>query len=283
MVLLRYWHGCAIVPNLMGQVNQRFPITAWPGKLAPVPVRRFALVADENGELEWFDRLEPEELPEEWVLRQLCDADLEDDAALVALLQQYGVIASPFYDPTAVPARRRLAQPPRHQRDGWWERRSDATVEDIRWWLKTARALAGTWREASLDGDPASAWSAEGFSVPARWNYWPNFTRALNVGLRPFQARVEYPLPLVDNSEFMFGGPQVDLYSAACLQVFNLLTGPPARKCASATCGRVFVHQVGGAQYRQHRSKGLRFCSPACAKNETQRAYRARQKKEPKR
>jgi len=115
--------------------------------------------------------------------------------------------------------------------------------------------------------------------MPAGWDCWPRFTVALNNGLRRFRARVEYPVQIPDGGKFTFGIPQVDLYSAACLQVFNLLSGPPARRCASSTCGRVFVHQVGGAQYRQHRSKGLRFCSPSCAKNETQRAYRRRQAK----
>jgi hypothetical protein len=265
-----------MVPDPMGQVNERFPITPWPGKLAPVPVQRWAVVVGENGGLDWAAQLEPEELPEEWVLRQLADADLEDDTAVAALLRQYGTVPWPFYDPATVPARRRLAEPPRQQRDGWWERRSDGTLEDARWWLKTARALAGTWREASLGGDPASAWAAEGFPIQAGSDCWPQFTVALNVGLRAFRARVEYPAPLPRGGELTLGIPQVGLYSAACLQVFNLLTGPPARRCESATCGRIFVHQVGGAQYRQHRSGGLRFCSPSCAKNETQRTYRRR-------
>jgi hypothetical protein len=267
----------------MRQINQRFPITPWPGKLAPVPVQRWGLLVAEDGTLDWLSHMEPEELSEEWVLRQLADADLEDDATVAALLSEHGTIPWPFYDPAAVPGRKGLAQPPRAHTDGWWESRSDGTLDDARWWLKTARALAGTWREASLDGDPASVWAAEGFPTATDWDCWPRFTIALNVGLRAFRARVEYTASIPGGGEFRFGIPMVGLYSAACLQIFNLLNGPPARRCASTTCGRVFVHQVGGAQYRQHRSKGLRFCSPACAKNETQRAYRARKKKEPKR
>jgi hypothetical protein len=71
----------------------------------------------------------------------------------------------------------------------------------------------------------------------------------------------------------------VDLYSAACQQVFNLIVkNCDAQRCENETCGRTFVHQLGGAQHGQHRSKGLRFCTPACARTQTQRQYRRRRK-----
>src|SRR5439155_25065039 len=72
-----------------------------------------------------------------------------------------------------------------------WRTRSDGTLEDARWWLKTARALAGVWREASLGGDPPSAWSAEQIWLPPR-SRWPHFALALGAGLEPFRAHVEH-------------------------------------------------------------------------------------------
>ena len=233
------------------------------------------------------------------MLRQLRDADLDDDAAVTALLE-YGVIGWPYFDPAQIPEGRRhlLAKSSEAEwdRDYWWEQRADGTLEDVRWWLKTARALAGAWADASAGRDPATsgdmsdpelrlagqAWAAEGFAAwdpdliaaPA-WVTWGQFTKALNAGLRPFRARVEYRIPGLD---FTFGLPRVGLYSAACHQVFNFVVkGETARLCENQTCGRRFVHQLGGAQHGQYRTKGLlRFCSTQCAHAETQRQYRRR-------
>jgi len=121
-------------------------------------------------------------------------------------------------------------------------------------------------------GDPLAPWLAEGFRASSlndpEQGSWPRFAAALNVGLEPFQARVQ---PAA--GEFTVG-----LYSAACRQVFNLMVeGGTARRCESATCGRVFVRQRGDIEYRQHyRSTGLRFCSPECMRAEKQRRYRRR-------
>jgi hypothetical protein len=155
--------------------------------------------------------------------------------------------------------------------------RRAGTLEDARWWLKTARALAGVWSRATLGEDPSDAWAAEGLPAARESDCWPRFTEALNVGLTPLRAHIEHAAPLGDGGSFLFGLPQVGLYSAVCRQIFNLVVQQPAaRHCENATCGRVFVHQLGGSKYGQHRSKGLRFCSPSCARAETQRQYRRR-------
>jgi hypothetical protein len=161
---------------------------------------------------------------------------------------------------------------------GWWRTRGDGTLEDARWWLKTARALAGVWSRASNGEDPTAAWAAEGFlGLNDDHACWALFTLALDEGLRPFRARVEYRQELPNGGEFVYGLPQVGLYSAACRQVFNFLVEQQtARRCENATCGRIFTRQLGGSKYGQHRSKGIRFCSPSCARAETQRQYRRR-------
>jgi hypothetical protein len=246
--------------------NPRFPITLTPGvPLAPVLVRRNA-------------DADPDEIPEEFVLRQLGDADLDDDATVAAILDEFGAVDRPFYDPGAVPAgaRGRLVRSTARERltYGWWSVRADGTLEDARWWLRTARALAGMWREASTDGEPAGAWQAEGFTMDTEQSAWAMFAVAMNIALAATAAHVEYT-PADYN--FTFGVPVTDLYGAAAIQVFNLLaTQAVARRCENRTCGRVFVHQLGGAKFRQHRSIGLRFCTPECARAETQRQYRRR-------
>ena len=265
-------------------------MTLWPGTpLPPVPVQRFPLRVSKDGALDWRwnSPLEPKALPEEWVLRQLLDADLEDDAAVVALLEECGAIWRPYYEwtqPHQTLLRHQLAmdqQPPRDfLTPYWWESRRDGTLEDARWWLKTARALAGVWRRASLNEDPADAWPVEGFqphSGDVSWMSWAHFTTALNIGLRPFSAHVEH-VARGPGFPVEIGIPQIDLFSAAALQVFNLVVEEPtARRCENETCGRVFIRQIGGIEYRQHyRTTGLRFCSASCARAQASRQYRRR-------
>ena len=242
--------------------------------LSPVVVERRPVVLGERGRLDWDVKVpQPAELPPEWVLRQLADADLDDPSAIVSLLAEYGQITRPYFDPHLVPqVRRRLLGA--YRRDATVGPRSvtGVSVEDVRWWLKTARALAGVWSKASLGESPIGAWLAEGFAkLDTESLCWSHFEIALNVGLEPFHARV-----LVGKSRDL-QRPHVDLYSAAAHQVFNLVvTGDTARRCENETCGRTFVRQLGGAKHGQHRSTGLRFCTPECARAETQRQYRRR-------
>jgi hypothetical protein len=255
-------------------------MTPWPGlPLPPVLVQRASQFKRvDYGSAAWRRLphpgvLEPRELPEEWVLRQLGDADLDDDDAVVALLEEYGALSAPFFLFNRIPADRwprmaPLLQP--DEPDDWWRHRGDGTVEDARWWLKTAGALAAVWRDASLGLDIAGAWANEGFvGIETTDESWKEFTTSLNVGLHPFRARVEYQA---------HGLPQVGLYSAACRQIFNLVVrDETARRCQNETCGRTFVHQHGGAQHGQHRTQGvLLYCSPECAHAEASRQYRRR-------
>jgi hypothetical protein len=237
------------------------------------------VAAGAGGALNWRRGLEPQPLPEEWVLRQLRDADLDHDEDVLVLLG-FGVISRPYLDPAQVPppAREGLAAMPSDTLllDAWWRTRSDGTIEDARWWLKTARALAGAWSKATLGEDPTTAWREEGFAaLNDEAACWAQCTLALNEGLRPFRAHVEYAQPRLPG--FVHGLPRVGLYSAACRQIFNFaVEQQTARRCENATCGRVFVHQLGGAKFRQHRSTGLRYCTPECARAEASRQYRRR-------
>jgi hypothetical protein len=83
------------------QSIQQFPITVWPpGQISAVPVERWAVRTGDGGNLDWYPAIEPRELPDEWVLRQLADVDLEDDHAVATLLGDFGVISRPYFDPT---------------------------------------------------------------------------------------------------------------------------------------------------------------------------------------
>jgi hypothetical protein len=257
-------------------------MTVWPAApLGPFVVTRhdFALGAD--GTLQVGDRLGPIELPDEWLLRDLADADLDHDDAVLALLNEYG-------GPSIYGVRPRFKVRPWFGID-WiadprvWEELEKARLrqeypkplEDARWWLKAARAIGRTWARASWDEDISEPWLTEGFADPVGRSFVPKagyrgyFQSSLNVGLEVFAPRVVDDIgsrPLETN-----------LYSAACAQVFNLMVeGATARLCANETCERTFVHQLGGARFDQHRNVGVRYCSPACARAEASRQYRRR-------
>ncbi len=275
-------------------VNSRFPVTLWPATpLPPVAVERREVNVTKRGALRWeSEPLDPVELPDEWVLRQLVDADLDSDVDVTELLSEFGMIATPYAHSGWVPADRRSLLAPHPEGaphdlaptvdQRWWVVRRDGTLEDARWWLKTARALGRVWGDASRDEDPAPVWESEGFLLRRDADprvHWTSFVLMLDDGLEPFSAHAQYTFDLTSlgGDAITYGRPVVDLYSAACRQVFNFIVGEStARRCENQTCGRAFVHQLGGATFGQHRSVGLRFCTPECAHAETQRQYRRR-------
>ena len=236
---------------------------------------RNAVGVGKDGMLAWGAWLGAQALPDEWVLRQLHDADLEDDTVVAALLSDYGRVKGPYFAAGFIPddARAKLGydggttgfegQPGFPDHDG-------TTIGDARWYLKTARALARSWARAMRDEDPTTVWAEEGFSlVPESEDiHWATFTHRLNEGLEPYHAHTA----IKD-----WGAGSVLLYSAACLQVFNLVVGEcDAVRCENETCGRTFVHQQGGSRFGQHRTKGLRYCSVACGSAQAARQYRRR-------
>ena len=72
------------------------------------------------------------------------------------------------------------------------------------------------------------------------------------------------------------------VYSVAFLQLYNhLVEGAAVHQCANERCGRAFVRQRGRAEYGQHRTTGVKYCSRECARAQAQRELRWRRKQEP--
>jgi hypothetical protein len=127
------------------------------------------------------------------------------------------------------------------------------------------------------DGNLADAWPcirhAEGrWYVPALdaadpsvEECWTLFEQALN-------------RHLVLNVGFTRGESAVaPLSTAVAFQIRELVReGAPLLTCANETCGRRFVRARGGARHEQHRTKGVKYCSPSCAQAQAQREYRRR-------
>jgi hypothetical protein len=69
------------------------------------------------------------------------------------------------------------------------------------------------------------------------------------------------------------------IYSVAFLQLYNhLVEGAFVRHCANENCQQHFVRQRGRAEYGQHRTTGVKYCSRECARAQAQRSLRRRRK-----
>ena len=72
-----------------------------------------------------------------------------------------------------------------------------------------------------------------------------------------------------------------NLYNACCLQLARYVADEATvHRCANDRCGKPFTRQRSESKYRQHRSTGVRYCSPRCAANQAERGRRARRRQE---
>jgi hypothetical protein len=71
----------------------------------------------------------------------------------------------------------------------------------------------------------------------------------------------------------------VPLYAICALELFNhVIVNAEYRICANENCRRTFVHQQGRSEKGQQRSRGVKFCTAACARATAQRDYRRRRR-----
>lgn len=68
-------------------------------------------------------------------------------------------------------------------------------------------------------------------------------------------------------------------YNAMWVQIHNdMVRGGPYQVCENETCDHLFLRQRGRADYGQHHSTGVLYCSDSCARAQAQRRYRRRKK-----
>jgi hypothetical protein len=255
----------------------QFSVTLWPGIALPEPeVARWKPInsttvaevrekfADTTGPVSaaarsgWHWRGHAP-LPELWVLHELRDADLRDDQALTALLDRYGWIphdrvaadADAFHQPIPLFDRDPSAELPVPG--------PDEHLNRARVYLTAAQALAAIWADAA-QGKPVSK---------AAWRF---FAAWINAGLRSVTAYVRQADEDPNEPSLADFGRQVDLFSGACVQLYNLVCeGHWARVCKN--CGRPFPYQRGAAKHRQFRIDSV-YCSVACGNAYRQREHR---------
>jgi hypothetical protein len=270
---------------MRGLKEMGFPLTPDPPIPWPAPnVARGKVELIAEGFLLWESpdlrgwSFEP--LLEEVIIRELMALDCLDDSALIAFVNAHGVVtrrhpAVVVERPESIP----VGRAPNH-------------LYDVRQFLLDAQRCAATWLAWKQDRHIYSIWYDPAFVEMATKrpqarrraddDSWIFFALSLNLGLTSFPPRVllqrvDPNVPAGMTAGISVGDYRPDLYSALCIQLWNLLlANPELLTCANETCGRLFVKQRGGAAHGQYRSKGVLYCTPSCAQAQWQREYRRR-------
>lgn len=284
------------------QESSQFRITVWPGAPVPVPpIQRRPARPISNGDYLLYDekrflkliatREEFVELPDELYLRDLIDLDERDPNALAAWSGEWGALTGfgksayellgPAQDhPLVIEAQEEAQEYAARERlQSVHVVPTAAATAHVR----TLKALTRHWIAHSDNPRDfksiVAAWDGRYDTIEAAWR---SFEELLNRALRPFQVRA---IVGVGDNPFgvrAFGVQYVNSYSAMALQLANhIAEAATHRRCANATCGRLFVRQHGGAIYADQRhSTGVRYCTPLCARAQAQREYRRRKQQE---
>ncbi len=278
----------------------RFRIIAWPGPTVPEPpVHPWTGDVIEDEFLTYRAKGAPKELPDEFVLRELLDIDVDNSAAIIEFTEQWGLLTS--LTPGAGSQPDPFALLPRHETERGETDRAMRALTDLTartganpyytvphaaaaLHLRVMRALTRQWIAAQQGDDDEAvlgAWAAEGLTEPPSLeDAWRRWEEHLNTALRPFQVSVHVAVH-DDGSTRAEGVLTPNTYAAMALQLANLVAENAALSiCSNDACARVFSRQRGRAEFGQHRTRGVLYCSPTCARAQAQRAYRRRKREE---
>lgn len=285
-------------------VDPRFRPTLWPGTAIPAPPlrRRIEDVRVKGDWILWTPVLDEErplvQLPEDFYLRELMELPPDDIEGAAEMFQTYGSLFNPDHSDLYVDAEDDYEDLQAAPEAGGDEQPYPFGVHHdvVRIYLQTAQEAITTWLACQVEGSLEELVNPEiteenltsiQVQNPHREPPWPPSLEDLRALL--IQDRI-HTLETVLNralSPFSIGvGDLADrhltVYSVAFLQLYNhLAEGASVRRCANQNCGRQFVRQRGRAEYGQHRTSGIKYCSRECARAQAQRELRRRRKLQP--
>lgn len=284
-------------------VDPRFRPTLWPGTVIPVPpLQRLKNVRVKGDWILWSPGPVAErplvELPEDFYLRELMEVSPDDLKGAAELMETYGALFGADRSDLCMASEEVYEELQTIPEAGGDEQPYPFGVHRglVRIYLTTAQEAIRTWlacqREGGLE-DLVKPYATEeeladlqaqdhGHEPP-----WPatlqDFQDLLIDGelsvLRDTLDRALSPfsIGIGDLSE-----RRLTVYSVAFLQLYNhLVEGATVRRCLNETCGRPFVRQRGRAEYGQHRTTGVKYCTRECARAQAQREHRRRRKQQP--
>jgi len=164
-------------------------------------------------------------------------------------------------------------------------------IEDFRFAARCIRDLTRSWAihtdtaRTFFDWEalpPNESWLDQHIATGARRRDRPDprrealsvIDRLLPAGLAPFRPQI-HAEPSRHYMDGRWPFANVPLYFVCCLELYNhIVEHATYRECGN--CGRLFVRQAGRAQARQHRRRGVRYCSSRCARVAASRRHRQR-------
>lgn len=254
------------------------PVFVLPAPLVPVEAGFYAWPEVPGGSL-------PVELPPDFVLREVLDTAEASEREVVEFANKWGPptgysgdVFAHFVGDGADAHRQALEDA--KAKLGRGDLVSFAAI-DVG--LRVLRSLARHLL-AHLDGADdetiVAAWTEEGHEGVTDVNFaWFQWDYYLNRGLQKFTVHVRTNNPDYPTDALR---PSAGLYDACCLQLAHYLASEATViRCANERCRRPFTRQRGTAKYG-HRSRGVRYCSPLCAKAQSERDRRRRRAQEAK-